>query len=466
MDAIAGYDSDAREDAEDACRGVQAESTEAAAVAVAVAAALCASKGMLALNRPSKASGAPAHHFAPQPLPGFPHHNHQAVSTVKRARREPGAAAPAATSQCVQFLPGRYVSRREREALLSASESIPPSSFSVAPAPQLAALPTKDAPRPYALRHGTDLPSHCLATWVASAGPLSRVHWSPDGRLVAVAALDGACSVWDPFQAEACVRRLQPGVGGLRDGRWSGDGAQILVAGLANTAAVLDVESTASVTRLPHDARVTAVRWDPASPALALTGTAAATLLVWDTRAPAKPVVCLVPTVGSVLDVEYLDDRHVVASTDAIAKSAIDKAIMVWDARTGGVVSNQVFSAGSPCLALCRHPYRREFVALTGAGYVAVFDAARPFRMAPRRFDGPSAAGFNVGCSISSDGTTLASASADGTCMLFDFASTALRGRIFLSPAPCLHVALHPTWPYLAAIDWAGQLGVWAPPKS
>ena len=137
----------------------------------------------------------------------------ETISQVsKRARITPDDYTPIALSSLippVAFLPGRYVSKRERHVraqatmcsvsgpavlVSSANSSSSPSELVASTLPPLSNTP------PASIRSSNLVPSLCCRfTPAAHPAPMSRVHWNHSGSLLAGASLSSECSVWDPF---------------------------------------------------------------------------------------------------------------------------------------------------------------------------------------------------------------------------------------------------------------------------
>jgi len=218
---------------------------------------------------------------------------------------------------------------------------------------------------------------------------------------------------------------------------------------------------------------VTAVRFHPADRHLFLSGGSKGGLFCWDTRvqmpvltiAEDHPVRQFKGLLGQVQDFAFLDSNHFVTATDLVKRSTFDKSLLVWDYRVGAVISSQIYPEAYSCPSLCVHPGGRHFVAQSSGGYIAVFSTATPFKLdKTRRMVGHQVAGHRVQCNFNHEGRRLASGSADGRLLVYDWATARQVHSLHAHVAPCVSVAFLPSLKtsILASTSWDGEIALWS----
>ncbi|HEU4423837.1 MAG TPA: hypothetical protein VFR67_15000, partial [Pilimelia sp.] len=108
-----------------------------------------------------------------------------------------------------------------------------------------------------------------IATWQAHAGDFVReVSWHPDGELIASCGDDGTLAVWD-WRSRHLITRVDLTSGWALRLAWSPDGRHLAVAPLQGPVALFDVEADGLRRRRDHLERARAVCWAPDSRHLA-----------------------------------------------------------------------------------------------------------------------------------------------------------------------------------------------------
>lgn len=308
-------------------------------------------------------------------------------------------------------------------------------------------------------------PSNESHYWAGHSGVVNRLAWcsSPSfSHLLLSASMDTTVRVWNVWaQHQPCVRILTVHRKAVRDAQWSGDGRSILSCSYDRTAAITDVQTGQSPVCLEHSSFVSAGKFHPVSPHLLATGTTDC-IQLWDTRNPDVPyrVFMYKGQLGQVQDLAFsADGQELFSSSDMVTRDSADRSIMAWDLRTGVILSNQIFQERYTVTRLCLHPTTPQFLAQTQAGYVAVFSTQRPYKMnRNKRFEGHKSAGYNIGMSVSRDGSLVYSGCAQGKVHCYNF-QTSKRLRMLDCGDVVLDVASHPVLPsVVAAATWGGML--------
>lgn len=55
--------------------------------------------------------------------------------------------------------------------------------------------------------------------------------------------------------------------------------------------------------------------------------------------------------------------------------------MIAWDFRTGARLSNQIYLEGYTCTSVACHPTESAFIAQSTAGYIALFESVKPYRL-------------------------------------------------------------------------------------
>jgi WD40 repeat protein len=120
---------------------------------------------------------------------------------------------------------------------------------------------------------------------------------------------------------------------------------------------------------------------------------------------------------------EFLDQgQKLVVCTDVPSKGFVDRAISVWDFKSGGLLSNQPYVEFYSLTDLKLHPGGNHFVAQSNGNYAAIFKSRVPFKLnKKKRFQGHTVKGFPIHCNFSLDGSVFCSGSSNGNACLYDW---------------------------------------------
>jgi len=160
-------------------------------------------------------------------------------------------------------------------------------------------------------------------------GAIASVKWSPDGKRLLTASLDGTARVWDAATGEQLLRLDHEGQ--LKFAFWSPDGSQILTNLTEPDALIMWDGNTGE--RLFNIEGYTGwiawngAEWSPDGNHLAITN-ASGTAWIWDARTGKK-----LHTLSG--HQEYIVTLRWSPSGDRLLTSSADRTAIVWDAQTG-----------------------------------------------------------------------------------------------------------------------------------
>ena len=282
-------------------------------------------------------------------------------------------------------------------------------------------------------------------TWLKHSGVVLSVAWSPDSKRLASAGGDGTIRVWDVGEGRALFT-LRGHEGGVFAVAWSRDGTRLASGGDDRTVRIWDATADAVPRVLRLRGRVAGVAWSPDGKRVA-SADRDWTLRIWDPDS-GEETRTLVGHINWVTRVAWSPDGT------RLASSSNDLTVKVWDPAAGKVL-----------LTLRGHDQSVRDVAWSPDGQRLVSagdDQTLKLWPATRDAEAVTLRGhtFEVTAAAwSPDGARLASASSDGTVKVWDGRAEpetlALRGQ---------QVA----WsrgakPQLASADVDGTVTIWDP---
>jgi WD40 repeat protein/serine/threonine protein kinase/TPR repeat protein len=166
-----------------------------------------------------------------------------------------------------------------------------------------------------------------LAGFSSSGTSIRSFGFSPDGSRIAVALRDHTARIWDAFTG-AEVSVLSGHGDAVRSARYSPDGTRIVTASSDKTARIWDAATGAQLLTLAgHEAAVHSAAYSPDGSRV-VTAALDSTARIWDARTGAQLAV-LSGHQGFVYSAVY------VADGSRILTASQDKTVRIWDARTG-----------------------------------------------------------------------------------------------------------------------------------
>jgi small GTP-binding protein len=152
------------------------------------------------------------------------------------------------------------------------------------------------------------------------------VAWSPDGRSVVAAGLDGVLWLWRLEKSEPVL--LEGHTGSIYDVAWSPDSAMLASGSSDKTIRLWDAASEREHSRISgHTGSIRSVAWSPDGTSVA-SGSDDKTVRLWDARG-GRELWRLEGHSGRVGTVAWSPDGSVVAS------GSDDKTVRLWDPRDG-----------------------------------------------------------------------------------------------------------------------------------
>ncbi|CAN7995372.1 unnamed protein product [Ixodes hexagonus] len=290
----------------------------------------------------------------------------------------------------------------------------------------------------------------------AHSKPITACLWAPApfGELLLSASLDGCVKLWHTTTGRCLyVRRAERGI---RCARFTVCGRKVFRCGWDGQFVLLDPTSDSAVfTGAPDGGPPSCLRPDPANEAQVFVG-CKDTPQLWDTRQPAYagPARRFQARCGDVLDLLPLHGGlELACSGDLVARDSCRAALSVWDVGSGAPLSGQLYQERYtlPCLEAL--PPGNTFLAQSNGNYVALFDAARPYRLNKKlRFEGHTVGGHAVRCSASPDGALLCSGDAGGVAHVYRVRSGTVASVVAVPGAVAVtHPHWHPSRPGLLA---------------
>ena len=75
------------------------------------------------------------------------------------------------------------------------------------------------------------------------------------------------------------------------------------------------------------------------------------------------------------------EEYSFLSSAEIIKRNSSDQGLIAWDFRTGARLSNQIYLEGYTCTSVACHPTESAFIAQSTAGYIALFESMKPYRL-------------------------------------------------------------------------------------
>ncbi|KAK9689043.1 hypothetical protein RND81_09G030900 [Saponaria officinalis] len=371
-------------------------------------------------------------------------------------------------------IPGRYISKREKLLMASASGiSDPNPPPSIPPPPSVGSISKEN------LRHDIQLylrkqanvvgdkkkfPSRVSIDLHGHLKPVNAVQWSTNhAHLLASAGMDKTVYIWNVWsERQKKVREFTYHNGAVKDVRWSPHRNSILSCGYDCSSRLVDIEKGTESQVFSENQAVTAIKFHPRNPNLFLSGGSKGFLKLWDIRT-GKTVHEYVRQLGPILDVEFMvDGKQFISSSDVSKTNLSENSLIVWDVSREVPLSNQLYVEAYTCPVVRCHPFEPSFVAQSNGNYIAIFSTKHPFKLDKyKRYESHDVSGFPIKCDFSANGEVLASGSSDGCIYFYNVKSANLIKKIIVYDQPCIDVVFHPLMPNVVACgSWSGNVSV------
>lgn len=277
-------------------------------------------------------------------------------------------------------------------------------------------------------------------------GVITRMAWSPDGKLLASPSRDGTIQIWDALNGQH-VKAIE-GFSGRStvwhsSVAWSPDGALLAAASSELTVWICDLETGHARWGLDgHVGAVNCVAWSADGSRIA-TGSDDRTVRLWDAETT-ELMYTLPQHAGRVLHVAWSPDGQTLASC------ATDATIRLWGSRVG-LLQQSLQGHADVVTYLAWSPDNKLLASASLDNTIRIWDAAsgRNLHILEGHAD------YVVSASFSHDGQLLASKSHDGTVRLWRCdnwkAITQLEEDAFLDSMSC--AIFHPHNNTLATLD-------------
>ncbi|KAF3322087.1 WD repeat-containing protein 25 [Carex littledalei] len=362
------------------------------------------------------------------------------------------------------LLPGRYISKRQRERS-NTSAATSPSPVVGSPFDSNIRFEALASLRSQAKYASTNkLPTSLSVSLPAHTKPVNSVQWSNNyDHLLASAGMDQSViiwNVWNTKQPKARILKFHDAA--VKDIKWAPQGFSVLSCGFDRASRLVDVENGKEIRSFREDQFVETIRFCPSDSNLFLSGGSGGSIRLWDIR-NGSVVKEYLKGLGPILDLEFCrDGKQFVSSSDESKSRISENCIVVWDVLRQVPLSNQVYTEAYTCPCIRYHPYDPIFVAQSNGNYIANFGATRPFRLDKyKRYENHGVSGFPVKCNFSSDGKELASGSSDGFLYFYEYKSCKFLCKLKAFEEPCIDVVYHPTrHNVIASCSWNGEVAI------
>jgi len=294
---------------------------------------------------------------------------------------------------------------------------------------------------------------------------VTKIKWHPSlDNKVATTSLDGKIIVWEvtsnnSLTSKQCFTEHHEGI---KDLKWNTDGTSFLTASFDKTCKIRDLVTGVCKEDIKFDDLLTSAIYHPEDANIFLVGTLSSGIQAMDIREK-KIIKKYKSFFGQVQDMMFLPDRTTFLSCEeAVKRNSLDKTIMAWDFKTGAVLSNQIYPEPYTCSSLKLHPNQRNFLAQSSAGYIAIFDTEKPWRLNRRkRFESHQVTGYKVDFDFDFTGCKLYSGDITGCVYTFDWFSSKVNKVQKIFDSPCVSLACHPKINSMLCVgSWEGDVKI------
>ncbi|GAB6022764.1 WD repeat-containing protein 25 [Chamberlinius hualienensis] len=249
----------------------------------------------------------------------------------------------------------------------------------------------------------------------------------------------------------------------VRCARWHPTHNSILTGGFDKNVVLTDIIEGKEIERFSHPDYVYCLKVNPYEPNMFVSGSSSAAYC-WDIRQNSKtPTRTYSHSCSDVKDVEFLPGgMEFVCCSTLVTRESADKNIIVWDLRSGALLSNQIFHERYHCTSLKVHPDGKQFLAQTNGDYIALFSTKSPYKLNKNlRYEGHKVQGYWIGFDVSKDGKLIYSGSADGKLYIYNNYNGDICRTLRISNKPLISVQSHSVLPNTVALsDFSGNIHI------
>jgi small GTP-binding protein len=282
-----------------------------------------------------------------------------------------------------------------------------------------------------------------LLTLEGVNGRLTRLRWSPDGRLLAASSREGTIGLWDADSGELVRSISEAPPGEVSDISWAPDSRLLVVSTIHNRLVIWNTEGQAVERVMPRAAEETyrgirAVAWSPSGEAIAYNS--GSEVRLWNRVTGSHDNVLRGASDRSFWSLEWSPDGRLLAA------GGTDPIVRTWDRRTGAFRS------------LGEHSDSVDCVTWSPNGHLASASQDKTIRIwGPSLRDSTTLeahTGIVCAVSFSHDGHLMASRGHDDTVRIWatsDWRMLAVLNEI--TDSRCVffaNLAFHPSRPLLA----------------
>lgn len=177
---------------------------------------------------------------------------------------------------------------------------------------------------------------------------VSKVEFSPDGKLVASCSADADIRIWDTATGK-CLKVLKGHTRGINDCNWSYNGRFICASSDDLTVSVWDITKNKMVKQMKgHEHWVMCCKFDGGGSNIIGSGSFDTTVKMWDLR-EGRCLKTFEAHNEGVTSIDFIHDGYLVLS------SSYDGLIRVWDKNVGSCVGTVIGETDSPSAVSISH---------------------------------------------------------------------------------------------------------------
>ncbi|KAI6250032.1 WD repeat-containing protein 5 [Erysiphe necator] len=254
-------------------------------------------------------------------------------------------------------------------------------------------------------------------------GPVSQVHFSPDGRWIASCSSDATVKVWDAMTGKH-IRTMEGHLAGISAISWSPD-SNTIASGSDDKLIRLWHRTTGKPYPVPlrgHHNYVYSLSFSPKGNILA-SGSYDEAVFIWDLRA--RKILRSLPAHSDpIASVNFIHDGTLICSCST------DGLIRVWETSSGQCLRTLVHEDNAPVTNVCFSPNGRYILAWTLDSCIRLWDYVLGTCL--KTYQGHTNKKYSLGGTFGVSGTEsfIISGSEDGNIFLWDVKSKTVMQRL------------------------------------